>query len=57
MDSRPYIIDLKSTNGTYLNDQRLDANKYVALLENDVVKVGGSARNYVLLCPAESDSD
>lgn len=31
--SRPYIIDLESTNGTYINNQRIDAAKYMELKE------------------------
>ena len=30
---RPYIIDLESTNGTYVNNKRIDAARYVELKE------------------------
>ena len=30
---RPYLIDLKSTNGTYINNQRIDPARYVELKE------------------------
>ena len=30
---RPYIIDLGSTNGTYVNNQRIDSTRYVELKE------------------------
>jgi len=30
---RPYIIDLNSTNGTYLNNQRIDPRRYYELKE------------------------
>ena len=30
---RPYIIDLESTNGTYINNQRLDPSRYVEIKE------------------------
>lgn len=46
---RPYLIDLDSANGTYINNKRIDAKKYVELLEKDVVKFGYSSREYVLL--------
>jgi smad nuclear-interacting protein 1 len=46
---RPYIIDLGSTNGTYVNNQRIDAQRYVQLMEKDVLKFGYSTREYVLL--------
>jgi len=46
---RPYIIDLESANGTYVNNKRIDAKRYVELRERDVLKFGFSSREYVLL--------
>lgn len=46
---RPYIIDLNSSNGTTVNGERIDAQRYVELFEKDVVKFGYSSREYVLL--------
>lgn len=46
---RPYLIDLESANGTFVNNQKIDAKKYVELLEKDVIKFGFSSREYVLL--------
>lgn len=46
---RPYLIDLNSANGTYINNKRIEASKYVELLERDVIKFGYSSREYVLL--------
>lgn len=45
----PYVIDLNSANGTYVNNQRIDPQRYVQLMEKDVVKFGFSSREYVLL--------
>jgi len=45
----PYIIDLGSANGTYLNNQRIEANRYYELKEKDMLKFGYSTREYVLL--------
>lgn len=45
----PYIMDLGSTNGTYLNGQRIEAQRYYELLEKDTIKFGNSSREYVLL--------
>jgi len=45
----PYIIDLGSANGTYLNNQKIEAQRYVELKEKDVLKFGYSSREYVLL--------
>jgi smad nuclear-interacting protein 1 len=52
---RPYVIDLESANGTYVNNKKIDAKKYVELLEKDVVKFGFSSREYVLLHEASKD--
>ncbi|XP_063534488.1 smad nuclear-interacting protein 1 isoform X2 [Cydia strobilella] len=46
---RPYVIDLDSANGTFVNNKKVEARRYVELLERDVVKFGFSAREYVLL--------
>ena len=46
---RPYIIDLDSANGTYVNNQRIDAQRFVELFEKDVIKFGYSSREYVIL--------
>jgi len=46
---RPYIIDLESANGTFLNNTRLEPRRYYEMREKDVVKFGYSTREYVLL--------
>ena len=45
----PYIIDLGSANGTYVNNKQIEAQRYVELMEKDVIKFGYSSREYVLL--------
>ena len=42
-------MDLGSTNGTYLNNERLDAQRYYELYEKDMVRFGNSSREYILL--------
>ncbi|KAG5682826.1 hypothetical protein PVAND_012150 [Polypedilum vanderplanki] len=59
---RPYIIDLESANGTYVNNNKIESKKYIELLEKDVIKFGYSSREYVLLHEsskeeAEGDDD
>ncbi|EEZ98715.1 uncharacterized protein LOC661495 [Tribolium castaneum] len=46
---RPYLIDLNSANGTFINNKKIEPSKYVELLEKDVIKFGFSSREYVLL--------
>lgn len=46
---KPYIIDLGSTNGTFVNNQQIEAQRYFELREKDVLKFGFSSREYVLL--------
>jgi smad nuclear-interacting protein 1 len=45
----PYLMDLESTNGCFINGVRIDAARYYQLKKGDVVKFGGSTREYVLL--------
>lgn len=44
-----YIMDLASANGTFVNNNKIEPQKYVQLLEKDVLKFGFSSREYVLL--------
>ncbi|KAJ2415364.1 hypothetical protein GGI10_001746 [Coemansia sp. RSA 2530] len=46
---KPYLIDLSSTNGTFLNGEKIPAQRYVELRSEDVIKFGFSTREYVLL--------
>ena len=47
--TRPYIMDLGSTNGTWLNGERVEAARYYELLESDMRRFGNRSREYVLL--------
>jgi smad nuclear-interacting protein 1 len=46
---RPYLMDLESTNGTFVNGIRLDPARYYELRRGDVITFGASTREYVLL--------
>nr|XP_043606384.1 FHA domain-containing protein DDL [Erigeron canadensis] len=46
---RPYIMDLGSTNGTFINDNRIEPERYHELMEKDTLKFGNSSREYVML--------
>ncbi|NXB18338.1 SNIP1 protein, partial [Rhagologus leucostigma] len=60
---RPYIIDLGSGNGTFLNNRRIEPQRYYELKEKDVLRFGFSSREYVLLhessdkCEANAKDD
>ncbi|EAU85891.2 smad nuclear interacting protein 1 [Coprinopsis cinerea okayama7 len=46
---KPFIIDLESTNGTMVNDEKIPPARYYELRASDVIKFGTSDREYVLL--------
>lgn len=46
---RPYVLDLGSTNGTFLNGERIESERYYELLPKDVLTFGNSTREYVLV--------
>ncbi|XP_073027142.1 FHA domain-containing protein DDL [Primulina eburnea] len=46
---RPYVMDLGSTNGTFINDNQIEPQRYYELIEKDTLKFGNSSREYVLL--------
>ncbi|KAG2216095.1 hypothetical protein INT45_010243 [Circinella minor] len=46
---KPFIIDLGSTNGTFLNGDQIPSTRFVELRMKDVLKFGESTREYVLL--------
>jgi smad nuclear-interacting protein 1 len=54
---RPYIIDLESANGTMVNGKRIEAKRYVELMEKDVLKFGFSSREYVVLHDQSKDDE
>ncbi|XP_003494932.2 smad nuclear-interacting protein 1-like, partial [Bombus impatiens] len=45
----PYLIDLDSANGTFVNNVKLEPRRYHELLERDVIRFGYSTREYVVL--------
>ncbi|XP_043712970.1 FHA domain-containing protein DDL isoform X2 [Telopea speciosissima] len=46
---RPYLMDLGSTNGTFINDNCVEPQRYYELIEKDTIKFGNSSREYVIL--------
>ncbi|XP_031492654.1 FHA domain-containing protein DDL [Nymphaea colorata] len=45
----PYLMDLGSTNGTFINDNQIEPQRYYELFEKDTIRFGNSSREYVLL--------
>ena len=39
---RPYLMDLDSTNGSYINNEKIEPQKYYELMEQDLIKFGNS---------------
>ena len=51
---RPYLMDLKSTHGTYLNGEKIEDSRYIELRSQDKLKFGYSTREYVFLDTGDS---
>uniref|UniRef100_A0A7S3CXT0 FHA domain-containing protein n=1 Tax=Palpitomonas bilix TaxID=652834 RepID=A0A7S3CXT0_9EUKA len=46
---KPYLIDLESSNGTFINKEKLEPARYYELKEKDLVKFGLSSRDYIMM--------
>eukprot|EP01052_Picozoa_sp_SAG31_P030280 SAG31_NODE_3093_length_4682_cov_47.973816_2_plen_98_part_00 len=44
LTTKPYLMDLESTNGSFINDVRCDPRRYYELLEQDTLRFGNSTR-------------
>jgi len=49
LSCQPYLMDLESTNGSFINGVRIDSARYYQLKKEDVLRFGASTREYVLL--------
>ncbi|KAG0223830.1 hypothetical protein BGW42_005518 [Actinomortierella wolfii] len=47
--TKPFVIDLESANGTFVNGAQVPPTRYYELKLSDVLKFGASTREYVLL--------
>jgi pSer/pThr/pTyr-binding forkhead associated (FHA) protein len=43
-----YLIDLKSSHGTFVNQKQIPSNEIIELNENDMIQFGQSTREYIL---------
>lgn len=46
---KPYIMDLKSANGTFLNGKRIEDSRYYEMRPEDQLVFGASTREYILM--------
>ncbi|KAJ3195993.1 hypothetical protein HK101_010409 [Irineochytrium annulatum] len=53
---KPYVIDLESANGTYINDVRIEPSRYYECKVGDTIKFGFSTREYVLMTEESAES-
>lgn len=44
-----YVIDLDSTNGTFINDKQIPTSRYVQVLPKDVLSFGDLSTDYVVV--------
>jgi smad nuclear-interacting protein 1 len=42
-------MDLESTNGTFINKDKIEPSRYYELKHSDLINFGQSARDYVIL--------
>jgi len=54
---KPYLMDLGSTNGTFINGVRIEDARYYELRKGDVITLGSSTREYVLLTENTTSAD
>jgi smad nuclear-interacting protein 1 len=53
----PYLMDLGSVNGTFLNGSKIDEKRYYELREKDMIKFGLSSREYLVLHDKSQDEE
>ena len=46
---RPYLMDLETTNGTYLNGMKMESARYYEIKDGDLIKFAMSTRDYVVV--------
>lgn len=44
----PYLIDLGSSHGTFINRRRINSHHYYKIEENDIIQFGENSREYLL---------
>ena len=49
MSTKPYLIDLGSTNGSFINGVRIESSRYYELKSGDTLTFGGSKREFVFI--------
>ena len=49
IEVRPYLMDLESTNKTFLNNSEIEPARYYEVRDKDILRFGESTRDYVLM--------
>ena len=48
IEVKPYIMDLESTNGTFINKSKIESSKYYEIKNYDIINFGFSTRDYII---------
>ena len=48
IEVKPYIMDLGSTNGTFINKEKIEQARYYELKNYDLLNFGFSTRDYII---------
>lgn len=51
---RPYLMDLESRSGTWVNGEKLDSARFYELRSRDLIRIGDSRRDYVIVRAPQS---
>jgi smad nuclear-interacting protein 1 len=52
---KPYVMDLESTNSTFLGKEKIEPCRYYELKNYDLINFGFSTRDYILIKVEEVD--
>ncbi|KAF9429031.1 hypothetical protein BGZ76_001952 [Entomortierella beljakovae] len=55
--TKPFVLDLESANGTFVNGTQIPPTRYYELKLSDIVKFGASTREFVLLHEGVENDD
>ena len=53
--TKPYLMDLESKNGSYLNDKRVAPSRYIELRDKDVISFADGETEFVIMRPPKEE--